>query len=680
MGNVGTATGRDGSLLRRRARHLCAALLACAALTAACGPPAASATTIGLNEGGPDLITVGQSGADLYRVTFRWQRVTEKGNWHEPAAWEASLDPIVAAGAKHGYSILGLLAERDQPGPKLRWFYLKAEEPGWSEYQQFVEMAVERYGRGGQFWESHPGLPYRPITVWEVWNEPNQAVYTPNGVPSPQQYAEFLVETSETITSAQLETRKPGEPSDTVILHGGLLSTHTGSAGHMKVQPFVEQAAAAVPAYATSFDGFGLHPYAQLGSAAESRPEREEKRLQRFKEYVNEGRSALQAIGSVKPIWITELGWPAATTGTIPGSEAEQQSLLSGSFQWVKGRSDVAEVTWFNYQDNGLSGWEGVAGLRRGNSSFRPSWLAFRAQAGATGPWPGGRMAFQANSSALVTNFSLEGGEPTGQGLASGTSPSIARLPTGGYQTAFQANNSQLYTWGPAGYGSLGQGMAPGTSPSIAGLTPKGNQIAFQANTSALITMGTAGNVNTGLGMAAGTSPSITGLGGGGYQIAIQANTSQLWTTGSLGTTNWGLGMAAGTSPAITYLTTGGYQVAFQANNSQLWTVGTAGNTNTGLGVAPGTSPSIAALSTGGYEVAFQSNAGQLWTIGTAGWQNWGQGMAPGTSPSIAPLPNGGYQVAFQSNAGQLITLGTGIAEITEQGMAKGTSPDIAPE
>ena len=54
--------------------------------------------------------------------------------------------------------------------------------------------------------------------------------------------------------------------------------------------------------------------------------------------------------------------------------------------------------------------------------------------------------------------------------------------------------------------------MAPGTSPSIAGLSGGGFQVAFQANTSALWTVGSAGNRNWNLGLRSGTSPSVAGL------------------------------------------------------------------------------------------------------------------------------------------------------------------------
>jgi hypothetical protein len=44
-------------------------------------------------------------------------------------------------------------------------------------FAQFAALCVERYGPRGTFWSSHPGLPYLPVTAWEVWNEPNLPQY-----------------------------------------------------------------------------------------------------------------------------------------------------------------------------------------------------------------------------------------------------------------------------------------------------------------------------------------------------------------------------------------------------------------------------------------------------------------------------------------------------------------------
>ncbi len=242
-------------------------------------------------------------------------------------------------------------------------------------------------------------------------------------------------------------------------------------------------------------------------------------------------------------------------------------------------------------------------------------------------------------------------------------------------ETAFQANTGDLWTVGSAGNTDWHLGMKAGTSPSLASLPSGGFEVAFQANTSDLWTVGSAGNTDWHLGMMAGTSPSITALAGGGFEVAFQANTGSLWTVGNAGNTDWHLGMMTGTSPSITALAGGGFEVAFQANTGNLWTVGNAGTSDWRLGMLGGTSPSIAALPTGGFEAAFQANTGDLWTVGNAGNTDWHLGMRGGTSPSIAALPSGGFQVAFQANTSELWTVGSAGNTNWHLGMLAGTSP-----
>jgi hypothetical protein len=216
--------------------------------------------------------------------------------------------------------------------------------------------------------------------------------------------------------------------------------------------------------------------------------------------------------------------------------------------------------------------------------------------------------------------------------MGTAQSPAVA-----GYEAAFQANTGELWTVGSDMHASWGYGMASGTSPGIARLSNGGYEVAFQANTGDLWTVGSDMHANWGYGMKAGTSPSIAGLSNGGYEVVFQANTGDLWTVGSAGNRDWGYGMAGETSPSIAPLSGGGYEVAFQANTGELWTVGSNMHASWGYGMAGGTSPSIAALSGGGYEVAFQANTGELWTVGSNMHASWGYGVAGRTSPAGAP-------------------------------------------
>ena len=292
---------------------------------------------------------------------------------------------------------------------------------------------------------------------------------------------------------------------------------------------------------------------------------------------------------------------------------------------------------------------------------------------------PYSHFAFQSNTTALWV-----GETDMGLGMMGGTSPSIATMPSGAWQAAFQANTGNLWVVGTQDdCGSMGLGMMAGTSPSIASMPSGAWEAAFQANTGNLWVIGTQDDCGSmGLGMMAGTSPSITSMPSGAWEAAFQANTGNLWVVGTQDDCgSMGLGMMAGTSPSITSMPSGAWEAAFQANTGNLWVVGTQDDCGSmGLGMMGGTSPSITGLSTGAWEAAFEANTGNLWVVGTQDDPgDTGLGMMRGTSPQIAATADGGWQVAFQANTGELWIIGNMISRgDTGLAMAAGTSPSIA--
>lgn len=255
----------------------------------------------------------------------------------------------------------------------------------------------------------------------------------------------------------------------------------------------------------------------------------------------------------------------------------------------------------------------------------------------------------------------------------------------------FQANTNNLhvYTGGQVSTDTL-NGMAPGTSPSVATLANGERIIAFQANTSRLMIRRADGSViDTTLGMKAGTSPSIAAAPNGGYMVAMQSNLGQLYTyTPATGGVNTQQGMLADTNPSIAALSDGTYRVAFQTNVTQLRVINGTGDpstvVNTAYGMRDHTSPAIAAAPTGaGYAVAFQANTSALYTFTpTGGGVNTNQGMMAGTSPAIA-WANGGFKVAFQTNITQLRVIDAdgnpNSVNNPPFGLNTRTSPTIAP-
>jgi len=255
-------------------------------------------------------------------------------------------------------------------------------------------------------------------------------------------------------------------------------------------------------------------------------------------------------------------------------------------------------------------------------------------------------------------------------------SNSVASVPPPApVEVAFQGISGSLRSVGAAGLADWNVGLAPASSPSMTRLPNGGFLVAFQGYGGDLWTVGTAGWTDWHVGVAPGTSPSVVALPTGDFEVAFQAYGGNLWSVGSAGWVNWRVGMASGTSPSVFAPSTGGYEIAFQAHGGNLWTVGTAGWTDWHLGIAPATSPAAARLSNGGYEIGFQAYGGALWTVGTTGWTKWGVGMASGTSPSLTALPRGGFEVAFQGYDANLWTVGNAGWTDWPMSVAATTSP-----
>ena len=134
---------------------------------------------------GAETRLMAASGMGSVRIAFYWRSM-------QPAEGGpidfAETDRIVAAAAQAG----------------LRVFPTVVRTPAWaaggdehegavptdpSTYAAFLAEVVERYGRGGTFWAGRSGA--RPITSWQVWNEPDIGRYW-QGDPWPRTYVRLL--------------------------------------------------------------------------------------------------------------------------------------------------------------------------------------------------------------------------------------------------------------------------------------------------------------------------------------------------------------------------------------------------------------------------------------------------------------------------------------------------------
>jgi len=294
---------------------------------------------------------VQRSGATFYRMLLTRARTANGTDW-------SYYDLLFERASKRGITVLPYLLQGEgvYPGPSL-----------YADWGSWVKKVIKRYGSGGAFWSGHPSLPYKPVNTWEVWNEPNMPVNNPGGVLDPEAFARFFVFSSNEIHAAQ---------SGAQVLVGGL---YLGGWSEPSMESYVSRMYN-VSGMASAVNGFAIHPYAFTAG-------------QQFPEFANEViniRTVLnrRPLGSSKPLWITELGWPVQYENAV--DVTTQADLLRRSFDWVKSVAasyNVQALTWHNARDYPTAKWDFHCGLRDLNGSFRPAWYAFQGETGAPA-WP----------------------------------------------------------------------------------------------------------------------------------------------------------------------------------------------------------------------------------------------------------------------------------------------------
>jgi len=100
----------------------------------------------------------------------------------------------------------------------------------------------------------------------------------------------------------------------------------------------------------------------------------------------------------------------------------------------------------------------------------------------------------------------------TGQSVATGTSPSIADLPSGGYEVAFQSGSGLLETYTPSGAATNEEPVAPGSSPAITAIPGVGYEVAWEGAGNDILDLSDGPNEasTTMEPMRPGTSPALT--------------------------------------------------------------------------------------------------------------------------------------------------------------------------
>jgi hypothetical protein len=360
------------------------ALIALFALHGAAPERAAAAVTPGFFGVTPapqlptdqDIQRMGRARVGTLRFMLNWAEVQpSQGGFYN----FSELDRVVAGAAQQGITALPYFYGTPvwaRNCSRVPAFYCDRVSPvasrrGGRGWVNFLAAVVARYGPRGTLWFNPSDAynpPYRPITTWQIWSEPNSPKFFRPKV-SPKKYLALLRVSAKTIRAADRGAR---------VILGGLFGTPPKPG--MSMRRFLDGLYRLKKAK-RFFDVVALHPYAR--------------NIKGIKAQLKLGRRVMRQHRDAKtPLALTEIGWGSATStkGLFKGV-AGQASLLTSSFNFIvrnQKRFKIAGVDWFSWRDIG-AGQAGNCilcesfGLLNNDYSAKPSLSAF---VGFTGGQP----------------------------------------------------------------------------------------------------------------------------------------------------------------------------------------------------------------------------------------------------------------------------------------------------
>ncbi|MEO5953095.1 MAG: glycosyl hydrolase, partial [Chloroflexia bacterium] len=300
-----------------------------------------------------------QTGGSWVRDDFVWALIEPKPDeWN----WTAT-DRIVAEIGNRKLNMLGVIAYSvnwatptgDDNGATLSFY-----PPDRDKYYTFVRTLVGRYKN--------------VVHHWEIWNEPdNNTFWKP--APNATEYAKLL--------KVAYRAVKDADPT-AKVLTGGV----SGNA-----VPYLEQMLAA--GAADSFDILALHPYAipldPAQGKVQSRPEVHKILDVELAKY----RAFLSRHKLDRPLWVTEIGWPAQDWGLDDNTQAD---YLSQAFALMLSSGLTERIFAYSFKDQSNKPGDSWGLVAWGNNAtdLNPKRASFYAYATSarllTGTSPGGRV------------------------------------------------------------------------------------------------------------------------------------------------------------------------------------------------------------------------------------------------------------------------------------------------
>jgi hypothetical protein len=298
------------------------------------------------------------SGAESVRTAFYWPSA-QRSEGAPPDL--THFDAVVLSAARRNLAVLPIVT--GTPGWAARRAGDETSPPrDPALYADFLRVLVARYGPAGSLWAEHPDVPRRPVRDWQVWNEPNLTRYwTP---PRGQGFARGYVK----LLRAADRALRAADPGSRTILAG------------LPNESWTALRAIYRAGGRRWFDAVALHPYTGKPRNVVRLAELARKEMRR----AHDGR---------KPVWITELSWPAAkgrtknTAGFETTDRGQASRLRKGLTLLARARKRlrIQRVFWYTWlSEEGSPNSFDYSGLRRvrdGRTITAPALASFRATA-----------------------------------------------------------------------------------------------------------------------------------------------------------------------------------------------------------------------------------------------------------------------------------------------------------
>ncbi len=308
---------------------------------------------------------MGEGGIGTLRTVLNWSSV-DPTRADDDYLW-GGFDALVGDAARSRITVLPFFFGTpdwvarglDRRGCGDCQIYAPRTRPARAAWRQFVGDAVDRYGRGGEFWAEHPEVPERPIRAWQIWNEQNSSsFYGPR--PTVKGYSKLL-------DAAASAIRSRDRGADVVL--GGMAEL-AGSVEAVTGSKYLRDLYRRRGAR-RDFDGVAPHPYGATMAATR----------RQFGRFLTEmARAGDRRTG----LWVTEIGWGSAS-GSNPlelgrRGQARRLSQAYRYFQQRRRRLNVRTVAWFSWRDSrpSICDWCASSGLRTQSGAAKPSWHALR--------------------------------------------------------------------------------------------------------------------------------------------------------------------------------------------------------------------------------------------------------------------------------------------------------------